>query len=73
MAYGSPMFKCREAYQNRIYYPGQLSGKLDRSNDRYWQFDRQIKEMEKGRATICTMAKSHAGPLDCSGYTINRQ
>lgn len=50
LAYDSPVFKCREAYRNRIYYPLQLSGKLGRSNDQYWQFERQIEDLMKGRA-----------------------
>lgn len=37
MAYGSPYFKSIKAYQTRIYYTGQLSSKLSRANDRYWQ------------------------------------
>lgn len=58
LAYDSPIFKCREAYQNRLYYPVQLSGKLSRHNDRYWHFQHQIEEMEKARATYTYNGKT---------------
>jgi len=46
MAYGSTIFKSREAYQNRIYYPCQMSSKLDRANDRYWELKREFETLD---------------------------
>lgn len=45
MAYGSNYFKCRTAYQNRIYYPCQLSSRLNVNNDIYWRVERQLKTL----------------------------
>ena len=45
MAYGSNYFKCRTAYQNRIYYPSQLSSRLNLNNDIYWRVERQLKTL----------------------------
>jgi len=46
MAYGSEYFKARSAYQNRIYYPSQLSSKLNKPNDRYWELSRRLEKFE---------------------------
>jgi len=59
IAYGYPKFKARQAYKNRIYYPDQLSSKLDRPNDRYWRLKRELdakdlkhhKEIYNGNVT----------------------
>lgn len=48
-AYGCEVWKCREAYANRIYYPLQLSSKRNRYNDRYWALDVQIDQLNKMR------------------------
>jgi len=45
MAYGSNYFKCRTAYQNRIYYPCQISSRLNLNNDIYWRVERQLKTL----------------------------
>lgn len=45
MGYGSKYFKCRTAYQNRIYYPCQLSSRLDLHNDKYWSLERELKTL----------------------------
>lgn len=58
LAYDSTIFKSREAYQNRLYYPMQVAGKLGMNNDRFWHLKRQIKTLEKGRA-----AYSYAGKI----------
>lgn len=50
MAHGSRYFMSRAAYERRkarIYYPTQLSGYYDKSNDNYWHLDSLIKELEK--------------------------
>ena len=54
-AYGSDIWKSREGHSNRIYYPGQLSSKLDKYNDRYWELDRQIKKLSEQRRTYTYM------------------
>lgn len=45
MAYGSNYFKSRKAYQNRIYYPCQLSSRLNLNNDIYWRVEKQLKAL----------------------------
>ena len=45
MGYGSNYFKCRKAYQNRIYYPCQLSSRLNLHNDIYWRVERQLENL----------------------------
>lgn len=45
MGYGSNHFKCRKAYQNRIYYPCQLSSRLNLNNDIYWRVERHLKTL----------------------------
>jgi hypothetical protein len=45
MGYGSKYFKCRKAYQHRIYYPCQLSSRLNLSNDIYWRVERQLETL----------------------------
>ena len=47
LGYGSKYFKSREAYQNRIYYPGQLSSRLNLHNDKYWSLERQLETLYK--------------------------
>lgn len=48
-AYGYHKWKCREAYQNRIYYPLQVCSKRGKYNDRYWQLEHKLDEYRKGR------------------------
>lgn len=43
MGYGSLYFKSREAYRHRIYYPSQLSSRLDKHNDKYWSLERKLE------------------------------
>jgi len=45
MGYGSDYFKSRKAYQNRIYYPSQLSSRLNLHNDKYWSLERGLKTL----------------------------
>lgn len=49
MAYGSQYFKSIKAYQTRIYYTGQLSSKLNRSNDLYWHLFNRLESIPKHR------------------------
>jgi len=62
-AYRYPKWKSREAYQNRLYYDGQLSSKLDKANDTYWALNRQLEKME---------AAKHY-PLSYNGIPTKRQ
>lgn len=48
-AYGYHKWKCREAYQNRIYYATQVCSKREKYNDRYWQLENKLDEYRKGR------------------------
>lgn len=57
MAYGSTIFKSREAYQNRIYYPIQIEGKRSLDNERFWILSKQIKSLEKERFTFTYAGK----------------
>lgn len=50
-AYGSHIYKSRDSYQNRIYYPSQTCSKKDRHNNRYWKLEKQLKELAKLRKT----------------------
>lgn len=48
-AYGCPIWKSRQSYYNRIYYPTQQSSKLVYANNRYWQLDEQIEKLKGKR------------------------
>lgn len=50
-AYGSHIWKSREAYSNRIYYPLQISSKLSKYNDRYWEVERELEKLGKKKET----------------------
>jgi hypothetical protein len=45
--YGSPIWKSRLAYRSRIYYQSQVSSKIDRFNDRFWQLDTRLKDLQE--------------------------
>lgn len=51
LAYNSTVFKSREAYVNRIYYPLQISSKLGVYLDRVNSLEKKIEEAEKGRSS----------------------
>jgi hypothetical protein len=44
LAYGANKFKCREAYQNRLYFNTQKSSKLDFWNTKYFEM---VSKLEK--------------------------
>lgn len=46
LCYGSPLFKSRKAYNNRIYYSDQLSSKLEKPNYIYWKLERKLERMD---------------------------
>lgn len=56
-AYGYHKWKCREAYQNRIYYPSQVSSKKGKYNDRYWELEHKLDEYRKGRKSYTYKGK----------------
>lgn len=45
-AYGSKIFKCRKAYNNRIYYRSQLASKVQKSNTRYFILEDKINKLK---------------------------
>lgn len=49
MAYGSDIFKSRTAYKNRIYYNCQLSTKVFRTPNRYFDTESKIEKLKKRR------------------------
>lgn len=51
-AYGSPIFKSREAYQNRIYYAGQRCSRYSRPNTRYWEIEAKLEELDQQRHQV---------------------
>lgn len=46
-AYGSPTWKSRESYNNKLFYPSQVSSKLSKMNDKFWQSHRNIEALYK--------------------------
>ncbi len=48
-AYSARTFRSRWGFSYRLYYPGQLCGKLDRWNTRYWDLERHMEGMERKR------------------------
>jgi hypothetical protein len=57
-AYGCPIWKCRHAYQNRIYYQSQLSSHKDRYNDRYWAVEKKLEAQRAKRRTYTYKGKA---------------
>lgn len=50
-AYGSDVFKCRKAYNNRIYYSSQLASKVHKTSTRYFSLDKKINKLYDLRGT----------------------
>lgn len=59
-AYGSPIFKCRQAYSHRLYYDCQQSSKLSRYNNNYWRIDKHINNVKK---QTCEAKRRYNGKL----------
>jgi hypothetical protein len=57
MAYGSQRWKCRQAYNDRIYYPLQQCSKLDKYNTKYWALDKRLYEGERKRVNATYRGK----------------
>ncbi len=56
-AYGSNVFKCREAYSYKIYYELQTCSKLQRNNTRYFILEDKLSKLYQGKATYQHMGK----------------
>lgn len=51
--YGSRIWKSREAYSHRIYYPSQICSKRDLWNTRYWDAEGKLERLrERMRRTV---------------------
>lgn len=50
LCYGSEMFKCRKAYNHRIYYSTQIASKEDRNNKRFFNLERKINRLNEKRS-----------------------
>lgn len=48
-AYHARTFRSRWGFSYRLYYPGQVCGKLDRWNTRYWDVERHLDRMKGKR------------------------
>ena len=55
LAYGADKFKCREAYQNRLYFSTQKSSKSDLWNTKYFEIESKIEKFGNLRT------KTHKG------------
>jgi hypothetical protein len=51
LCYGAERFKCRQAYNNRIYYNSQTHSKEYRLNGRYFKLEKTINELYEKRDT----------------------
>ena len=51
LAYGANKFKCREAYQNRLYFSTQKSSKLDFWNTKYFEMVSKLEKFGSLRTT----------------------
>jgi len=51
LCYGAERFKCRQAYNNRIYYYAQTHSKEYRLNGRYFKLEKTINELYEKRKT----------------------
>lgn len=51
LAYGADKFKCREAYQNRLYFSTQKCSKTDFWNTKYFEMESKIEKFGSLRTT----------------------
>ena len=56
-AYHARTFRSRWGFSYRLYYPAQLCGKLDRSNTRYWDIERNMECMVSKRKQVTYQGK----------------
>ncbi len=57
LAYGSNVFKCREAYSYKIYYELQACSKLQRNNIRYFILEDKLGKLCRKKATYMHQGK----------------
>ena len=57
LCYGAERFKCRQAYNNRIYYSTQTHSKEYRLNGRYFKLEKTINELYDKRETTTYKGK----------------
>lgn len=57
-AYGSPIWKSREAYKNRLYYTGQKCRKYSRDNERFFRTKEVLERLNTKRQTSTYKGKS---------------
>lgn len=60
MCYGYYRFKCRQAYNNKIYYHSQTVSKVQRNNDRYFKLDKKVNEIYSKRESKTYKGKETA-------------
>jgi hypothetical protein len=52
--YDSRIWKSRQAYQNRIYYPTQKASRYNYFCERYWELDSQLQKLAMAKRTSKT-------------------
>lgn len=52
MGYGSYYFKSRSSYSHRIYYASQMSSRLNKHNDKYWNLEMKLEKLYKKHPKI---------------------
>ena len=57
-AYGSPIWKSREAYKNRLYYTGQKCRKYSRDNERFFRTKEVLEKLYMMRHTSIYKGKA---------------
>ena len=57
LCYGAERFKCRQAYNNRIYYSTQTHSKEYRLNGRYFKLEKTINKLYEKRETTTYKGK----------------
>lgn len=57
LCYGAEVFKCRQAYNNRIYYYAQTHSKEYRLNGRYFNLEKTINKLYEKRDTTTYKGK----------------
>lgn len=73
MCYGSQIWKCRTAYQNRIYYNSQISSKLNYHNTRYWDLNEKLNILDTGFRKSHYQGKVTRGEQRIMKLKIQRQ
>jgi len=69
MAYGSQIFKSREAYRHRLYYDSQIASKLSKYNDSFWRLDSYLNKLEP---RACRGERTFKGRLTKAAQRYNK-